>query len=91
MTLAINHNSAAYCFEAEVDGHRCVIDYHLRDKIMTVTHTGVPEQVGGRGIAAVMTQFMLETARSAGWKVVPQCSYTAGYLRKHTEFSDLVN
>ncbi len=90
MTLPITHNTQAHCFEAVVDGHRCVIDYVLHNQVITVTHTGVPDAVGGRGIAAVMTQHVLQAARTAGWKVIPACTYTAAYMRKHTEFSDLL-
>lgn len=77
-------------FETTVDGHDCEIDYRLSKGVMTITHTGVPSAVGGRGIAAEMTRFALETARSNGWKVVPACSYAAAYVRRHTEFQDLV-
>jgi predicted GNAT family acetyltransferase len=89
MNLPITHNTAAHCFEVTVDGHRCVIDYVLHKQVMTVMHTGVPEELGGRGIAAALTQHMLEAARAAGWKVIPACTYTAAYLRKHPEFAAL--
>ncbi|HET6587508.1 MAG TPA: GNAT family N-acetyltransferase, partial [Oleiagrimonas sp.] len=65
-------------------------DYRLRDGVMTITHTGVPEVIGGRGIAASLTRFALETARREGWKVVPACSYAAVFIRRHPEFCDLV-
>ncbi|MFQ6712235.1 N-acetyltransferase, partial [Bordetella pertussis] len=31
----------------------------------------------------------LDTARQRGWKVVPQCSYAAVYLKRHPEYQDL--
>ena len=89
MTLSVTHNTAAHCFEVTVDGHRCVIDYVLNRQVMTVMHTGVPEALSGRGIAATMTHYALEAARAAGWKVIPACTYTAAYLLKHPEFADL--
>mgnify|MGYP000689262369 CR=1 FL=1 len=90
MTLSVSHNQAGQCFEAMVDGHRCVVDYLLRDDVMTVTHTGVPDAVGGRGIAAELTKFVLEAATISGWKVIPACSYTAAYVRRHPEYSNLL-
>jgi uncharacterized protein len=30
-------------------------------------------------------------ARSRGLKVVPRCSFVAGYLRRHPEYQDLVD
>ena len=91
MTLSVFHNQAAHCFEAIVDGHRCVVDYILRDDVMTVTHTGVPEAVGGRGIAAELTKFVLDAATRAGLKLIPVCSYTAAYIRRHPEYRSLLN
>jgi len=45
--------------------------------------------VGGRGIAGILTKFALEVARTKNWKVIPTCSYTAVYIQRHPEYSDL--
>lgn len=87
----IVHNTAGHCFELKLEGHRCVLDYTLRDRVMTVTHTGVPNELGGRGLAAELTKFALNHARTEGWKVVPQCSYVAAYIQKHPEYESLLN
>jgi len=86
---SVRHDAERRRFETTVDGHDCEIDYRLNGKVMTITHTGVPAPVGGRGIAAEMTRFALETARTNGWKVVPACSYAAAYMQRHPEFDDL--
>lgn len=85
----IRHYPERGRFETSIDGHDCEIDYRLDGKVMSITHTGVPAAVGGRGIAAEMTRFALETARTHGWKVVPACSYAEAYMRRHPEFDDL--
>jgi predicted GNAT family acetyltransferase len=58
---------------------------------MTVTHTGVPNALGGRGLAAEITKFALDHARAQGWKVIPQCSYVAAFINKHPEYTALVH
>lgn len=90
MDLIIQHDVAATQFFVVVEGTRCVLDYQLQGKRMSITHTGVPAAVGGRGIAAMLTQTALKHARGAGWKVVPQCSYAAEYIQRHPEYADLV-
>jgi predicted GNAT family acetyltransferase len=85
----VRHYPERRRFETTVDGHDCEIDYQLANGVMTITHTGVPAPVGGRGIAAEMTRFALDTARTNGWKVVPACSYAAAFMRRHPEFEDL--
>lgn len=89
MALEIHHDAQANRFTAMVDGHRCVVDYLLSQQVMSIIHTGVPEAVGGRGIAAELTKFVLDTARAAGLKIIPVCSYTAAYIRRHPEYADL--
>ncbi len=90
MTLDIQHDAALRQFFIVVDGHRCVLDYQFASGTMTITHTGVPDAVGGRGIAAALTQSALEHARASGWKVVPACTYAAAYVRRHPEYLALL-
>lgn len=87
----IEHDVTGKCFELKLEGHRCVLDYTLNNQVMTVTHTGVPNALGGRGLAAEITKFALDYAQAQGWKVVPQCSYVAAYIKKHSEYASLVS
>ncbi len=86
----IEHDASASRFQTLVDGQRAVLDYELDDGVMVITHTGVPEAIGGRGIAAALTRFALEHARAAGWKVIPACAYAATFMQRHGEYSDLL-
>ena len=85
----IQHDSAASRFFMMIEGHRCVLDYALTNNIMTITHTGVPEALAGRGLAGHITRFALEHAKQRGWKVVPRCSYAAVYIQRHPEYAGL--
>ena len=89
MSPIITHDRNARRFETTVDGALCELDYHLADGVMTITHTGVPPQVGGRGLAAALVEIALTTARAEGWKVVPACSYADVWMRRHPDFDDL--
>jgi len=89
MTDIVHHESQGR-FECHVDGHACELDYQLSGNRMVISHTGVPPQVGGRGIAAELTRQALDTARTRGWRVVPLCSYAAAYIRRHPEYADLL-
>ena len=68
----------------------CVLDYGLASAVMTITHTEVPAEVGGRGIASALVRAALDAARAEGWKVVPACSYAAVWMQKHPEYRDLL-
>ncbi|HEY6941439.1 MAG TPA: GNAT family N-acetyltransferase [Dokdonella sp.] len=86
----MEHNAAQRRFETVVDGVSCVLEYDLRDGVMTITHTGVPVQVGGRGIAGELVKSAFETARREGWRVVPACSYASAWIQRHPAYADLV-
>ncbi|MDY0271105.1 MAG: GNAT family N-acetyltransferase [Advenella sp.] len=89
MSLSIQHLPELSRFQAVIDGHTCLIDYRLENNVMHVLHTLVPQEVGGRGIAAELTRFALETASSHHWKVHPVCSYTVTYLKRHPEYTNV--
>ena len=89
MHLEINHDRAARRFNTHVEGYPCLIDYQLNGSVMTITHTSVPSQLAGRGIAAQLMTTLLDSARAAGWKVLPACSYAAAFMAKHPEYDDL--
>jgi hypothetical protein len=86
---AIRHDPVACRFETEVEGEHCQLDYTLADEVMTITHTRVPQAVGGRGIASELVRAALEEARACGWRVVPACSYAALWLRRHPDYQGL--
>ena len=89
MTQSITHEADKHRFSTTVEGHLCVLEYDLDGSVMTITHTRVPEAVGGKGIAASLTQVALDTACQNQWRVVPQCSYAAVYIKRHAEYADL--
>jgi predicted GNAT family acetyltransferase len=83
--IEVAHDAVARRFTADVAGERAVLDYTLADGVMSITHTGVPRPIEGRGVAAELMRQALKAARASGWRVVPVCSYAAAYLEKHPE------
>jgi uncharacterized protein len=81
----INHDRIAHQFTSMVDNHLAVLDYTLTDHVMSITHTRVPQAIGGRGIAAELMRAAVNAARVGGWTVNPVCSYAVDYMRKHPE------
>lgn len=91
MTAAVSHDRKCRRFEAKVDGLEATLDYDLDDsRTMTITHVRVPDPIAGRGIAGDLTAAALAEARREGWRVVPQCPYADAYMRRHPQWSDLL-
>jgi predicted GNAT family acetyltransferase len=84
----ISHDQNALRFTTEIEGHRAELDYTVADGVMTITHTRVPREIGGRGIAAELMRAALNVAAERGWSVNPACSYAAAYMHKQAQASD---
>ena len=89
--MNVRNNATESRFEMEVDGHQAVADYELEGKTMTFTHTGVPKELGGRGVGTELVKGALDHARKNNLRVVPLCSFVARYIEKNPEYGDLVD
>lgn len=87
----LHHDPMAHRFSTRLEGHEAELLYSLRGDRMVIDHTGVPDAIGGRGVAAALVKSALEHARAQGWRVVPACSYSAAYVQRHPEYADLVD
>ncbi|HTN61099.1 MAG TPA: GNAT family N-acetyltransferase [Devosia sp.] len=61
----------------------------LASGVMSIDHTGVPPEFGGRGIAAKLVNAAISDARSEGFKIEPICSYVEAQFRRHPDWADL--
>ncbi|GAB3766078.1 GNAT family N-acetyltransferase [Microlunatus parietis] len=67
-----------------------VVEYSPRDRTMIIVHTGTKPEFRGNGIAARITQHVLDEARKLDHRVVPECPFTAQFVAEHPEYADLV-
>ncbi len=81
----IDHDAHLQRFTTVVDGERAVLEYQVSNRVMSITHTGVPPAIAGRGIAAGLMHAAVTAAGAAGWTVNPVCSYAAAYMRRHPD------
>jgi len=89
--VAIIHNPDEQRFEAHIDGELAVLQYVRRPGTIVFTHTGVPEQLRGHGVANDLAQAGLEYARAEHLTVVPNCPFVAAYIRRHPGYQSLVD
>jgi predicted GNAT family acetyltransferase len=89
--LAVRHEPAARRFTTDVEGATAFISYRETPGcVLEFDHTFVPPAARGGGIASQLTAYALTFAREGGYKVVPSCPFVATYLRRHSEFRDLL-
>jgi uncharacterized protein len=85
----VRDNTDRHRFELEVDGHIAFSEYRRSGDLLTVMHTEVPKELGGRGIGSALARGLLDLGRAQRLKVKPLCSFVAGYIDKHPEYADL--
>jgi len=88
--LNVRQNEAASRFEYAADGKLAVADYEMEDGTIVFTHTKVPPELGGRGIAQAIVKYALDYARRNHLRVIAQCPYVASYIERHPEYRDLL-
>lgn len=90
MISDLRDNTERHRYELEIDGHVAYIVYRRHDGTITLVHTEVPKELGGRGVGSTLVRQVLEAVRAAGLKVVPLCPFVDAWMKKHPEFDDLL-
>lgn len=83
MSADVQHLPDRGRFETVVDGVTAFLTYERAGGTVVMTHTIVPPEVGGRGIAGALTRTAVEWARAEGLAIDPQCSYVRSWLAKN--------
>jgi uncharacterized protein len=89
-TPVVRHEEAENRYVIDMDGQQAVADYELVDDKQVFTHTYVPPELRGRGLAEALVRTALEDARKAGRKVVPACSYVGVFIDRNKQYKDLL-
>jgi uncharacterized protein len=86
----VTNNEAKSRYELHVAGGVAVAAYEQRGDILAFTHTKVPEQLRGRGLAGALIEGALADVRNRGLKILPECAFVIDYFDRHPEVQDLV-
>ncbi|MFC7302506.1 GNAT family N-acetyltransferase [Cognatiluteimonas weifangensis] len=88
-TDRVAHDRADRRFVVLLEGHEARLEYDPVEGGLDLTHTLVPDAIGGRGVAGQLVRAALEFARAQGLRVRPSCSYVEAWMRRHPEYDDL--
>ncbi len=87
----IRNNAAANRFEVEIDGLTAVTEYRLKPGRIIFTHTEVPHELEGKGIANMLARAALDYARGDGLRVHSTCPFISAFIERHAEYQDLLD
>jgi predicted GNAT family acetyltransferase len=89
-TIPVVNNEAERRFEARLGDEVAFAEYRLRDGVIILPHTVVPDAFAGKGVGGQLARAALSYAREQGLEVVPTCPFIAAYVTKHPEWHDII-
>lgn len=73
-----------------IDAEAEITFTHRGDQLISADHTGAPDEMKGTGVAAAMVDYMIDDARTNGFKIIPICPYVRARYLKHPEWQDVM-
>ncbi|MBN9513932.1 MAG: N-acetyltransferase [Alphaproteobacteria bacterium] len=86
--MSVTHNAVRNRYEMPTEHGLAIAEYRQQGDRLIFTHTEVPPEDEGKGLAAKVVHAALEDTHRRGLKIVPACSYVVAYVRRHPEFDD---
>ena len=77
-------------YEMDQDGATSYADYHRTGDRLYIDYVFSPPELRGSGAAGKLMGALSADARDKGLKITPICGYAAAWLKRSTEFRDLV-
>lgn len=90
MPETFRDNEERQRFELDVDGPIAFVTYRKTPDIITLVHTEVPPELGGRGIGSKLGRATLDAVRAQGRKLSVECDFIRNYMKKNTAYNDLL-
>jgi len=88
--LAVRQNRSDDRFEIDTDGGLAFVEYIIDGDEITFTHTEVPKEAEGKGIASALVSAAMAYARESKLRVIPKCPYVKSWLKRHREYDDIL-
>lgn len=72
-------------FELTLEGHLAVLEYKLKGNKYFIIHTGVPRELGGKGVAQALAIYALKYGGENGYETVIYCPYVKAFVQRHPD------
>jgi len=86
----LNFNETSGRYEQDFDGHKVYADVRRDGKTAYINHVEAAPELRGSGAAGKFMVSLMDAFKAEGLKAYPICGYAAGWLQRHSEYSDMV-
>jgi predicted GNAT family acetyltransferase len=88
----VRHDEGANRYVLEVDGKDLgFAEYRPDDDRRVFVHTEVDDSLEGKGMGSKLVREALDGSRKDGKRIVPLCSFVAGYIERHPDWNDIID
>jgi Predicted acetyltransferase len=86
MECKIIHNQKESRFETLIDGNLAYVEYIPFRGGLNFTHTWVPKELEGQGVASLLVKFALDYTKENNLEVIPTCPFVKAFVKRHPEY-----
>lgn len=91
MDIKSTENGSKGRYVLSLDGYEGEMTYsRASPELIILDHTGVADELRGRGVGQALAQHVVTEARNGGWKVIPLCPFFKAQVARHPEWSDVI-
>ena len=88
--ITITDNLAEHRFELATGSEPAAVYYRLEDDTVVLTHTEVPFEHAGQGLATSLAKGVFELMRRSGKRVQVRCDFMGRFVSQHPEYADVL-
>jgi predicted GNAT family acetyltransferase len=91
MNITHEESKSGGRYLAELDGHFAEMTYsRASPNLIIIDHTGVPDELRGKGAGLALATHAVEEARGGGWKIIPLCPFFKAQAERHPDWQDVL-
>ncbi len=87
----VTYNEAQQRYEMPFGNLVVYADVRQDTNTLYIDYVFAPQELRGKGAAGEFMSKLMDVVRAQKLKAVPRCGYAAGWLRRHSEYQDLVS
>jgi len=92
MQITEEHGSSGGRYVASLEGSEAEMTFsRASPKLIIIDHTGVPDNLRGKGVGQALALHAVEAARAGGWKIIPLCPFFKAQAQRNPDWRDVVS